>query len=224
MRTAAALLIALVTAACSTPPPPPTLAPAPPTVTVVAAPTPFTLEPRTPGGDFFKGQADAPVTLEMFGDFQCPACGEFARTIEPTLLNTYVDTGKVKLVWHDFTWIGNESVDAAQAARCAGRQGQFWAYHDYLYAHQRGENAGQFSPQNLAAFAVNLNLDSAAFNTCLELTPDVPAIRDALNRGLEHGVEVTPSFLINGDLRVGAPPMNRLAALIDVYLARTAAH
>src|SRR5262245_49279292 len=159
--------------------------------------------------------------MDMFGDFQCPACGEFARTIEPTFIHTYVDTGKAAFVWHDFTWIGDESIAAAQAARCAGRQGQFWAYHDYLYQHQHGENEGQFSDANLEAFAVSLGLDTAAFNLCLELNPDGPALRQALNQGLNRGVQVTPSFLLNGDLKVGAPPLNRLSALIDFYLARS---
>jgi len=226
-----ATVLAFVLAACSTPlaapvptptvapPSTPTVAPPPPTPT----PKPIVLEPRTPTGEFFKGRPTAPVTMDMFGDFQCPACGEFARTIEPMFMQRYVDTGKVAFVWHDYTWIGDESVTAAQAARCAGRQGQFWAYHDYLYGHQRGENAGQFSRANLEAFAGVLGLDTTAFNLCMELEPDVSAIRESLNRGLARGVEVTPSFLINGDLKIGAPPINRLAALVDSYLARSPA-
>ena len=50
---------------------------------------------------------------------------------------------------------------------------------------------------------------------------DLPAINDALRFGVSKGVDVTPSFLVNGDLRVGAPPMNRLAALMEYYLARS---
>jgi protein-disulfide isomerase len=182
---------------------------------------PIVQEPRTQTGEYFLGRVDAPVTFEMFGDFQCPACGEFARTVEPTFIKTYVDTGKVKFVWHDYAWIGDESFDAAQAGRCAGRQGQFWAYHDYLYAHQRGENVGQFSTANLQAFATSLGLDPGAFNTCMDLEPDLPAIQDALRQGISKGVDVTPSFLINGELKVGAPPMNRLAPLLDIYLLRS---
>src|SRR6266849_6359366 len=75
---------------------------------------PVVLEPRTPTGEYFLGAAQAPVTFEMFGDFQCPACGEFARSIEPTFKQQYVDNGKVRFVCHDFPWIGDESFDAAQ--------------------------------------------------------------------------------------------------------------
>jgi protein-disulfide isomerase len=218
----AILLVALVACAPPVAPPLPTPTAAPTLVPVIPTATPraIVLEPRTRTGEYFLGRADAPVTFEMFGDYQCPACGEFARTVEPTFIQTYVDTGKVKFVWRDYAWIGDESFTAAQAGRCAGRQGKFWAYHDYLYAHQRGENLGQFSQANLEAFANTLGLDSVAFNTCLELEPDMPAIEEALRQGFRQRVDVTPTFLVNGDLKVGAPPMNRLAALLDSYLAR----
>jgi len=214
----------LVVMACAPPPAPalPTATPPPTLPPVIPTPTPrvIVLEPRMPSGEYFLGRADAPVTFEMFGDFQCPACGEFARTVEPAFIQSYVDTGKVKFVWRDYAWIGDESVAAAQAGRCAGRQGQFWAYHGYLYAHQRGENRGQFSAEDLETFVATLGLDSVAFTTCMELAPDMPAIEEALRQGIRQRVDVTPTFLINGDLKIGAPPMNRLAALLDSYLAR----
>src|SRR5205085_294219 len=93
MRWSGALLV-LALVACAGPiaaPPVPTatLVPAPPPTAVpvpTPVPTPTTvpvvLEPRTPAGDYFLGRADAPIALEIFGDFQCPVCGEFARTVE----------------------------------------------------------------------------------------------------------------------------------------------
>ena len=221
-------VIALTIVGCSTPtvpPTPPTSVPtaAPVPTATLPAPTatavPAVLEARTPAGDYFQGAAEAPVTFEMFGDFQCPACGEFARSIEPPFKRQYVDSGKVRFVWHDFPWIGDESFTAAQAGRCAGQQGHFWEYHDYLYAHQRGENAGQFMPANLEAFAASLGLDQARFNVCLESGRDMGAINEALQFGVGNGVDVTPTFLVNGDLKVGAPPLNRLSALMEYYLA-----
>jgi protein-disulfide isomerase len=223
-----ALVIAIVSCGCSAPSAAPTpaarVAPPVPTAPLplpTATAVPVVLEPRTSTGDYFLGSTDAPVTFEMFGDFQCPACGEFARSIEPPFKQQYVDTGKVRFVWHDFPWIGDESFDAAQAARCAGKQGRFWDFHDFLYGHQRGENAGQFLPANLEAFAANLGLDQAPFKACFESAQDLPAINDALRFGVNKGVDVTPTFLINGDLKVGAPPMNRLAGLMEYYLARS---
>jgi protein-disulfide isomerase len=136
----------------------------------------------------------------------------------------YIQPGKVKLVWHDFTWIGEESRTAAQAARCAGEQDQFWAYHDYLYAHQRGENSGQFSSQNLKSFAAAINLpDPAAFNACLDSGKDLPAIREAFNQGRARGIVATPYFLIDGQPREGLPSLNQFSALLDAELARAGA-
>jgi protein-disulfide isomerase len=224
MRWAAGLVVVIL-AACSAPPPPAPLPtatlPPPPTATAVPSPTPrpLVLEQRTPAGDYFLGRTDAPVTLEIFGDFQCPVCGEFARSEEPPLFQQYVDTGKVKFVWHDYTWIGDESFSAAQAARCAGKQGHFWDYHNYLFAHQRGENLGQFSPANLEAFATSLGLDQPSFNACFESGQDGSAIQSALQQGVSMGIDVTPAFLVNGDLKIGAPPLNRLMALMEYYLA-----
>jgi protein-disulfide isomerase len=192
-----------------------------PTVSPTATAEPVVLEPRTASGEYFLGREDAPLTLEMFGDFQCPVCGEFARTTEPPFLRQYVDTGKVKFVWHDFPWIGDESFQAAQAARCAGRQGHFWAYHDYLYAHQMGENLGQFAPANLEAFAASVGMRATEFDACLSSGTDAAAIKEAVSFGVNNGVDVTPAFLINGDLRIGAPPANRFTALLEYYLAHT---
>jgi protein-disulfide isomerase len=214
MRALSALLVSALVAWA-------TLTPAPVVASETTAPAAPAFEPRTPTGEYFRGHPDAPITLDMFGDFQCPACGEFARSIEPPFIVEYVETGKVKLVWHDYAWIGDESLDAAQAARCAGRQGRFWAYHDYLFAHQRGENAGQFAVPNLQAFAVEVGLEPIDFTQCLISGDDWPAIFAARSAAIRQGVAVTPSFLINGDLRVGAPPLNRLSALMEFYLARS---
>ena len=107
--------------------------------------------------------------------------------VEPELVKRYVDEGKVKLVWRDFAWIGEESRLAAQAARCAGRQGMFWEYHDHLYNNQRGENRGQFAAANLRQFAATLGLDSPSFDSCLEAGEDLPAIQQELATARQRG-------------------------------------
>lgn len=91
------------------------------------------------------GDPAAPVVMREYGDFQCPSCGAFFRTVEPQLRAEYIDRGLVRLEWHDFAWIGPESRDAANAARCATDQDRFWEYHDLLYRNQAGENQGAFS-------------------------------------------------------------------------------
>ncbi len=108
--------------------------------------------------DFSQGSDSAPVVLIEYADFQCPFCGRFFRDTEMSLINDYVAQGKIKFVYRDFTFLGEESRWAAEAARCAGDQGKFWEYHDYLYNHQSGENQGAFSLDNLKSFAKTLGL------------------------------------------------------------------
>jgi protein-disulfide isomerase len=107
--------------------------------------------------DFILG-SEAPVTVIEYSDFQCPFCGKFFRETEQTLIDSYIKEGKIRFVHRDFAFLGNESMVAAVAARCAGDQGKFWEYHDYLYSHQNGENQGNFSNINLKSFAVSLGL------------------------------------------------------------------
>jgi protein-disulfide isomerase len=118
--------------------------------------------------------------------------------VAPQLKERYVEPGIVRIVWHDFAWIGEESRQAAQAARCAGRQGKFWEYHDHLYGNQRGVNQGQFAAGNLRSYATQVGLEPENFGRCLEHGPDLPNIRQELVNAREQGVNATPLFRING--------------------------
>lgn len=132
----------------------------------------------------------------------------------------YVDAGKVKLVWHDFAWIGAESRQAAQAARCAGRQGTFWQYHDHLFNNQRGENQGHFGPANLRSYVGPLGLDAGQFGACLEQAPDTAAIQQDLQDGRQRGVNATPAFFVNGQRLAGARSIDTFAQAIDAELKK----
>jgi len=79
--------------------------------------------------------------------------------VEPELKNEYIENGTLRLEWRDFPYLGQESVNAAVAARAAQEQGKFWEYHDILYQNQKGENSGAFSDENLIGFAREAGLD-----------------------------------------------------------------
>ena len=108
--------------------------------------------------DFTLGDAGAKVTIILYEDFQCPFCGRFFHDSEQSIRDTYLKNGQVQLVYRDFAFLGRESTKSAEAARCAGEQGKFWEYHDYLFSHQMGENQGAFSDLNLKSFAGILKL------------------------------------------------------------------
>lgn len=144
------------------------------------------------------GSTSAPVTLDMWGDFQCPACAKFVNTVEPQILARYVTPGLVRFVFNDYTFIGQESYDAAVAARCAGDQGKFWEFDGYLYANQGGENLGTFSKDFLASIATAVGLDKAAWETCLGDAAKLEAIKASTLAGAKIGVNQTPSLSIGG--------------------------
>jgi protein-disulfide isomerase len=120
------------------------------------------------------GNANAPHTIDVYEDFQCPLCKNFTTDIQPVVVANYVATGKAKLVFHDFLVIdqnigGTESLDAANAATCAADQGKFWPYHDWLFANQHTEGSGAFSKDRLKAIAAAAGIpDLTAFNSCVD--------------------------------------------------------
>jgi protein-disulfide isomerase len=165
------------------------------------------------------GQANAPVTIDIYADFQCPYCAR-ADGVLQQLASQYIDTGKVKLVYHNFPIIGPESQTAAQAAECAGDQNKFWAYANYLFTHQNGENTGAFSPDALKNFAAQLGLNQSAFNSCLDSGKYSALVHQQAVEAQQHGVNVTPTFFINGQKYEGVLPYNQMAAIIDAQDAR----
>jgi protein-disulfide isomerase len=140
--------------------------------------------------------------------------------VKRQLITRYVDTGKAVIVWHDFTWIGEESRLAAQGARCAGEQGRFWDYHAHLYENQRGANRGTFSGENQRRFAAELQLDTTAFGACLDRGADGGDIQRQFAEARARGITATPTFEINGQRVAGAVPLNRFVELIEAELTR----
>jgi len=165
--------------------------------------------------DFVLGDQNAPVTMIEYSDFQCPFCGKFFKETESMLREKYIKTGKVKFIYRNFAFLGEESLWAAAAARCAGEQDKFWQYHDYLYSNQTGENQGAFSKDNLKSFAVVLGLDKGKFNTCLDSEKYTDLIQEETKAGGEAGVQGTPASFINGILYPGALPNATFTQIIN---------
>jgi protein-disulfide isomerase len=144
------------------------------------------------------GDPNAPVKLEEYSDFQCPYCARFSEDTEQALLDAYVATGKVYFTYHSVgEFIGPESSRSAEAAYCAGDQGKFWEYHDYILGNQRGENAGWFSVRRLTAFAEALDLDTGAFSSCLNGGDYRDMVRQELFTARDLGIQSTPTFVIS---------------------------
>ncbi len=168
------------------------------------------------------GRPNAPATLVVWGDFQCPFCSRFARLTEPRLIADYVDPGRLRIVYRDWVFIGVESVSAAVAARCAAVQGRFWPYHDYLLWNQGAENSGGFSDERLDAIAVDVRLDVRAFHLCALDTHQIDAVRVETEAGDRAGIGMTPTLVIRDSIMPGAATSDdeysRLRAVIDAAI------
>lgn len=123
--------------------------------------------------------------------------------MKPELVNKYVENGTLRIEWRDFPYQGQESVNAALAARAAQEQGKFWEYHDILYENQKPANSGGFSSEKLMQFAREAGLDVERFEEDLESARYGAEVQQDFTEGQQRGVSGTPAFFINGQTLVG---------------------
>lgn len=174
----------------------------------VIAVTPPTLP--NPDGQTI-GDSNAKVTIDVFEDFQCPACKQFSEQIEPSIIKNLVETGKAKYTYHNYPFLdgettasGGESDQAANAVMCAREQDKFWDMKAILYANWNGENQGAFGNARLEAMAESIGLDMKAFNSCFDANKYKDDIQADFELGKQMGVSGTPSVFVNG-ARAGQP-------------------
>lgn len=190
-----------------------------------SAPPPLALEQATLQGGYelgvAKGDPGAPVVIQEFADYQCPACGQFSSLTARGLDEQYVRTGKVYWIFFDFPiqHIHRNALPAAQAARCAGEQGNYWGMHDILFARQpewskEGNPIGRFKEYGKA-----LGLDPRALERCLESGTYRTVVLQSYERGVRLGVDATPTFFVGRQRLQGAHPYETFAQVIETTLA-----
>jgi len=159
-----------------------------------------------------QGPANAPIELVEFSDFQCPFCYRAHPTVKQ-VLNTY--GSKVRFVYRNYPLPNHPNArPAAEAAQCANEQGQFWAYHDRLFADQ-----SKLGNDDLKASAAALGLDAGRFNACFDSHKYKARVDADMQAGNEAGVNGTPAFFINGRILSGAQPYDEFKKIIDEELA-----
>jgi protein-disulfide isomerase len=163
-------------------------------------------------GAKWRGRADAPVTIEVYSDFLCAHCADFAATIEPALIAEFVDTGLARLVFRHFPVLGPGAQAAAEASECAADQGRFWPYHDALY--ERARRGALRSPGDLDAAARAVGLDATAFATCSREGIGRSRVDADRAEGLRRGVQGTPTTFIGGRAIIGVHPLDAYRAAV----------
>ena len=166
--------------------------------------------------DAVKGDADAPVTIIEWSDFECPFCARFYSQTYGQIVEKYIETGKVKLIFRDFPLGFHANAQkAAEAAECAGEQGKFYEMHDLLF--EEGVTGGVESFKKMAS---ELKLDTNDFDECLDSGAMASEVQKDMADGQAAGISGTPGFIINGRLVSGAQPFSAFEQIIEEELAK----
>lgn len=164
------------------------------------------------------GPDTAPITIVEFSDYQCPFCAAAEPTLQK-LISSY--PGEIRVVYRDFPLeeLHPSAHSAAQAARCANDQGQFWTYHDLLFSGGAGARNQMVSEESLLNHAQNLNLDMELFRGCMDSEKHASAVDRDIEEGRRLGVTGTPTFYINGRPLVGARPLEDFVKIVEEEVA-----
>ncbi len=164
-------------------------------------------------GNYAYGAADAPITIIEFSDYECPYCRKWHADTWKPLREQYAD--KIRLVYRDLPLsnIHPNAISAAEAANCAGEQGQYYPYHEKLLD---GDTLGQPVYEQYAA---DLKLDMTQFKECVSTRKYKDEVQADLDYAVNLGVTSTPTFFINGIPLVGAQPLSVFQQVIEKELA-----
>jgi len=150
----------------------------------------------------FIGNADAPVSIVEFGDFKCPACQAWENTIYPQVYADLIETGKAKMYFINFPFIGQDSFAAAEIGEAVAAQGNeaFFKYYDIVYKSQQDESLIWATPDFLYSLIEQhipeVDLDKVKKD--IEDQTYVSAVDSDLDIVKNIGVNATPSIFVNG--------------------------
>ena len=173
----------------------------------------------------FIGNQNAPVVMAVWEDYQCPFCKQFETAVLPSLVKKYVDTGKLKIVFKDFQFLGPDSTMDGEWARAVWDlyPAQFAAWRVAIFAQQPQVNS--LSESQNAAHLAKVTATVSGINVA-KIKAQVVAKKEAYNaamsadmtEGQGFGVNGTPGFIVGKTLISGAQPLASFTAAIDALL------
>ena len=164
------------------------------------------------------GKVDAPVTMVVFSDYQCPFCASWSDETLPVMMD-YVEDDQLRIEWRDLNVFGPESERASHAAYAAALQETFWEYHDALFAGGEIRDPAQLSEDALVELAADLGLDTGKFTEDIHSEAVQEQIIENQRLGTDLGAYSTPSFVVDGQPMVGAQPTEVFVDAVDRALA-----
>lgn len=163
------------------------------------------------------GPVDAPVTLVVFSDYQCPYCATWSQDTLPKMLD-YVDSGDLRIEWREVNVFGSASEQAAKAAYAAALQDKHWEFHNKLFAGGKPRSPDGLSPEALTSVAAELGLDMDQFEEDMNSPETAEAVDKNAKMGTDLGAFSTPTFILGDQPFVGAQPTSVFVDAIEQKL------
>ncbi|KKP80688.1 MAG: DSBA oxidoreductase [Candidatus Levybacteria bacterium GW2011_GWB1_35_5] len=169
------------------------------------------------------GKVNAPVVMAYWMDYQCPFCRRFETETLPTLIEKYVNTGKLKIVFKDFQFLGEDSQTAGlfENAIWETAPQSFGAWQKAMYEKQDDENGGWGKKEDIIALIRTIpGIDADKVSLLMEQKKDVyqKELDEDKQEGSNFGVSGTPGFVIGDQSIVGAQPLSTFTQIIDALL------
>jgi protein-disulfide isomerase len=176
------------------------------------SPSEVTLE-----GEPVLGEEDAPVTMLAYEDFQCPFCKQFEEGAVPQIVENYVDSGQVKIVWKDRPLPNLHPWAEDATMECVYREGgndPFWTVKDKIFANQDSISTSNVQSE-IKQWASQEGVSEAAVQSCLDNGNPMEEVNTDSKNGQKLGASGTPTAYVNGEELVGAQPYSRFETVIE---------
>lgn len=176
-------------------------------------------------GEPFIGNANAPVTIAYWFDYQCPYCKQNEQTAMPQLISDYVNTGKAKIIFKDFSFLGADSDTLGHAGRAvwAVAPDKFYAWHKAIYDNQGEENTGWATTAVIQRITATVLTSAQTAQVMQLMTTDAKAYQAEMDadktEGASFGITGTPSLIVGNQLVEGAVPYAQIKSAVDAAVA-----
>ncbi len=148
-------------------------------------------------GIVFNGELTGVPVIDIYEDFQCPVCAQF-EAAQGDYLEALIAEKKATVVYHTLSFLGPESIAAANAAACSADEGKFLDYHKMLYVTQPKENSGAWTNNSLVAAGASVGITTQKFTNCVTKGEYADWVQNVAVAGAKANVNSTPTVFING--------------------------
>ncbi len=148
-------------------------------------------------GVVFNEELTGVPVVDIYEDFQCPVCAQFTQLNGP-YIESLIAEKKATVVYHTLSFLGPESVNAANAAACSADEGKFLDFHRLLMMNQKAENSGAWDNTFLASLGQTAGITSQKFSSCVNKGEYVGWVSNVAAAGAKANVNSTPTVFVNG--------------------------